>query len=90
MTICIFLYFVSKNHSNFGVELLSRYCPFYFTGFFIGKYKEKINHKQMIGMCTIVGWLVSVPFWRRGQETTLIRYLPESLCDLRYAFNRLF
>ena len=76
--ICFLIRFVLKYMNCFGINLLAWYSVFYFSGFYLAKYKEPIKkYRWLIGGGSLIIWLIVVAFWRRVDNPTIILYLPE-------------
>lgn len=65
IVVLIVLFLGIVKMSYFGVPLLRQHAKFYFTGYYISKYKSKIWKPTLIlgAICGTV-WIFAVPYWR--------------------------
>ncbi len=73
--ICLILLFITSKYKGnmLGIRLLSWYWIIYYLGFLVGKHKMYIKkYRYVLGSVATVIWIVTVPYWRRGQDPIIL------------------
>lgn len=65
----IFINVLEKHVHVLGMGLLAWHSIFYFSGYYVRKYKEYLfKHRRCIGLVLSSLWIVLVPFWNRVDD----------------------